>query len=274
MRDALAALASLDQANERFEVVVVVDGDDASDLDVPDGLETRVLHQIHAGPAAARNRGAAEARGRILAFLDDDCRPEAAWLNALTRAIRQHPHALVSGRVVDASGSIYGEATQLLLDELVERLAENRPERRFATSNNMAVAREGFLIAGGFDERFPFAAGEDRELAERWLARGGTLVGAPDAVVRHVHQLTLTRFLALHARYGRGTYHLRRERTSARFERPALYARLLLAPLRRDGARTRTLALTTLLALSQAATFGGLVYEWVSRGAGTRARSE
>ena len=36
-----------------------------------------------AGPAAARNAGAARARGDLLAFTDDDCRPRPDWLRRL-----------------------------------------------------------------------------------------------------------------------------------------------------------------------------------------------
>jgi GT2 family glycosyltransferase len=44
--------------------------------------------------------------------------------------------------------------------------------------NNMAVHRERFLAFGGFDERFD-TAGEDLDVAFRWLSGGGTVRFVP-----------------------------------------------------------------------------------------------
>ena len=46
-------------------------------------LEVRYLGQTtRRGPAAARNRGWQAARGRIIAFTDEDCLPEPEWLSS------------------------------------------------------------------------------------------------------------------------------------------------------------------------------------------------
>src|SRR3712207_1403127 len=77
----LGALARLDCPAASFEVIVVDDGSAAAPgrrLDeFRDLLDVRLLTQANAGPAAARNRGASEARGSFLAFTDDDCAPDA-----------------------------------------------------------------------------------------------------------------------------------------------------------------------------------------------------
>ena len=43
----------------------------------------RLLSQANAGPAAARNLGAAEAKAPIILFTDDDCAPMPGWLDAM-----------------------------------------------------------------------------------------------------------------------------------------------------------------------------------------------
>src|SRR5258708_7250786 len=64
---------------DRFELVVVDDGSTDGtvpylrSLDMP--FSGRVFEQAHAGPAEARNLGVAQARGRIVLFLDDDVLP-------------------------------------------------------------------------------------------------------------------------------------------------------------------------------------------------------
>ena len=74
----LAALERQTFARDRFEVILV---DDCSGDGTPDAAEAaggaRVFRWSHGGPYPARNRGIAEARGRLLAFTDDDCLPGA-----------------------------------------------------------------------------------------------------------------------------------------------------------------------------------------------------
>jgi glycosyltransferase involved in cell wall biosynthesis len=64
----------LDQDFSDFELIVV---DDGSDDNTPEilgayGKAITVLHQSNKGVSAARNRGIAEAAGRLIAFLDSD----------------------------------------------------------------------------------------------------------------------------------------------------------------------------------------------------------
>jgi hypothetical protein len=73
IRRALDSVAS--QSYEDFEVLVVDDGstDGSAQLVAGYGDERfRLIRQSNAGPGAARNRGIAEARGELLAFLDAD----------------------------------------------------------------------------------------------------------------------------------------------------------------------------------------------------------
>ena len=68
-------------------VVVVDDGSQAADdvaAVVAAASRARLVRAEGDGPAAARNRGAAEADGcDLIAFTDDDCVPSAGWLAAL-----------------------------------------------------------------------------------------------------------------------------------------------------------------------------------------------
>ena len=264
----VAALRALERPGGTLEIVIVNDGgpapatavvaSDPCDIE----CEIRVIEQRNAGPASARNRGAAEAHGECLAFTDDDCLPDARWLTAFDEVLRATPDALVGGRTVNAvRDSVYADASQRLAD-FVAAYFDGGTTGRFFTSNNISVAREAFLAVGGFDATFPFSAGEDRELCDRWSAQGRPSVTVPDAVVRHAHHLSARGFLRQHFTYGRGAFAFRRVRAQTgrpvRVD-PAFYARSVAHAL--DGGGVRGLERAGLTVAAHAAYAAGLLWE-------------
>jgi glycosyltransferase involved in cell wall biosynthesis len=274
----LEALATLDYPADRFEVVVVDDGspEPASGVAAPFAarLPLQMLRQPNQGPAAARNAGAQAAHGRWLAFTDDDCRPAPGWLAALRQVFSAAPDALVGGRTVNVlTTNPYAVASQQLIDFLYGWY--NRAERTdwFFASNNLALPREAFLAAGGFDTRFPQAAGEDRELCDRWAHLGHPFRSAPDAIVNHAHTMSLGGFVRQHTTYGRAAFHfhrVRQARGQGRLtpEPLAFYRGLLGHPFQHRQAGAALVG-AGLVALSQVANTAGYFLE-AARGARSR----
>ena len=197
----LHALARQDHPADRTEVVVVDDGSPRPPR-VPDGV--RLVRQADRGfrLAAARNLGAAHARGDVLVFLDADTTPEPAYLRELTRlpalaadavTVGRRRHADLAGTPADDPVERLGPAHALpepawLVDayrrsrDLLD--ADDR-SYRYVIGATIACTRAFFAETGGFDEGFTSYGGEDWEWAYRaWLA-GAVLAHVPAAVAWH-----------------------------------------------------------------------------------------
>jgi glycosyltransferase involved in cell wall biosynthesis len=265
----LESLTLLDYARGRFEVIVVSDGEgnppSAIVESFRDRLPVRLLRQPHAGPATARNTGAAAARGACLVFTDDDCAPAADWLKVLEGHLANDAERAIAGPTRNALPSnVYADATQVLLDYLSDYYNGDRDQPRFWTSNNLAVPASRFRAIGGFDATFPLAAAEDRELNDRWRRLGFRATYCASALVDHAPDLDFLGFCRLHFRYGRGAFHLYRARSRVpeyrfKVEPPSFYLGMLARPLARP--LRRGLALSALLFLSQAVHAAGFFSE-------------
>lgn len=283
LAECLRSLAALDFGPGRFEVIVVDDGGAATLEPVvapfQQTLNLTLVRQDRCGPAAARNAGAAQARGRYLVFTDDDCTVRPDWLSHLYSALVHAPETIVGGVTINRlAGNPYATASQQLVSHLYNWYSQ--ASNSFVTSNNMAISADSFRLVGGFDEGFPMAAGEDREFCDRWTHRGNRIVYASEPIVYHSNDLTLRAFLRQHFSYGRGAYHFHRIRAERwhegfKIERARFYTQLLRYPFGR-GDGPRALVHVLLLALSQLLNAGGFFWEAAAEkrpGAG-RPRSE
>jgi GT2 family glycosyltransferase len=266
----LDGLARSSIAREEYEVIVVDDGGSAAleEAVAPfrERMAVRLLSQDNAGPAAARNTGAALARGRFLAFTDDDCIPAPEWLAALIGPLEAAPRRLVGGRVRNPlSMNPYSSTSQAILDLVYAHYNEDPLRARFFASNNMALPAEPFRALGGFTASF--RTSEDRDLCDRWLGAGYPMVYAADAVVDHVRALTLQAFWRQHVGYGRGAYRFYRAHAQRSADESTLGSSFYIATLRRlPGILSalppgRAAALAVLLGLWQIANTAGFASE-------------
>jgi glycosyltransferase involved in cell wall biosynthesis len=279
LAECLRSLASLDYPRDSFEVIVVDDGSPSAPEGVAacfkDQIDLTLLRQPNAGPATARNTGAARARGEFLAFTDDDCAPAPNWLRSLAARFVALPDSAIGGRTLNAlPNNLYSTASQMLIDYLYAYYNADPQRARFVASNNLAMPAERFLAIGGFNTTFKRSASEDRDLCDHWLHRGRSMVYAPEALVYHAHHLTLRSFWRQHFNYGRGAFCFHRVRSvrcgQARppTEPAAFYLNLLrhaFFPARSE----RALWLASLIGLSQVAHTAGYFYERLVQARGT-----
>ncbi len=140
--------------DQDFEILVLTD--EPCSLAFP---KTRVIPTGPVGPSAKRDRGSREARGRILAFLDDDAYPAPGWLAAAVAALAPEDVAAVGGPAVTPPGD--GEREQASGLVYSSRLAGGPYGYRYRPraprdvddypTCNLVIKREALERVGGFD---------------------------------------------------------------------------------------------------------------------------
>lgn len=265
----LDGIAALECPAIPFEVIVVDDGGpeplDGLVAAYADRLDVRLIRQGRGGPAAARNAGAARARGALLAFLDDDCTPEPGWLSAIVRELERDDRRLLGGRVENALGvNPYSVASDHISQFVYDYNRTARAREPFFPTGNIALAADLFHAVGGFGTAIRSGTAEDKEFCDRWSAHGLALTHAPAAVVHHAHDLTFADFLRQHFGYGRGilAFRLIRRRIGAPLvpEPWKFYLDLVRSPLRGRSPAGRW-RLVWLLVAAQLATVAGALRE-------------
>src|SRR5262245_14342991 len=149
----LTALTHLDYARDRFEAIVVDDGSQVPVAPVAESfrrqLDLTILSVPNGGPAAARNHGAARARGLYLAFTDDDCVPDHQWLHALHTRASANAGAMLGGRTLNAlPGNLCSALSHLVIEAAYARYNADPDHGQFFASNNLAVPAAPFRELG------------------------------------------------------------------------------------------------------------------------------
>jgi glycosyltransferase involved in cell wall biosynthesis len=207
----LKALAQLDYPD--YEVVVVDNcSRDAATAQVVARSGFRYVREDRPGLDWARNRGIAETRHDIIAYVDDDAHATPGWLRGIAYAFEQPDVMVVTGMVLAAEIETlaqndferYGGMSKGFVGYTI-RCNDLSKRDLFKSNNwgvgaNMAFRRSVFDGIGGFDVALdvgtPTSGGGDIEFFYRAVAAGYPLRYEPAALVRHVHrrdQAALTR---------------------------------------------------------------------------------
>lgn len=203
----LEGVSQLDWPSDALEVIVV---DNASG---DDGLSTIrgrfpsakvVALKENTGFAGGCNRGVEASRGEYVAFLNNDARPDPAWVRRAVEALEADPEiGCVASKVldwdgqiidfVDAALSFYGHGFKLHAGSPDDGGHDEAKDILFASGAAMIMQRKTFLDVGGFDERY-FMFFEDVDLGWRLWLLGKRVRYVPASLVFHRHHSTMSRF--------------------------------------------------------------------------------
>ena len=197
------AIASLlGQTYPTYEIIVV---DNASTDDTQAVVDAFLpqpvtyLYESTLGLSTARNRGAAIARGSILAYLDDDAEASPHWLAALAEVFGQYPEAAIAGGHVSLIWPQGLTAPRWLSPTLSESLGTydlGTAIRLITTPGqtprglNYAVKKSFLDTVGGFDPQLGrvgknLLSNEELHLTQQALAAGLEVLYVPQAQVAH-----------------------------------------------------------------------------------------
>jgi mycofactocin system glycosyltransferase len=230
-RTCVKSLLALDYPTESREIIVVDDASEPPLAAYLDDLPVRLLRQDHnIGQSAARNRAAKEAQGELLAFIDNDCIADPAWLKKLVPYINQPQVAIAGGRVIApvSEGTIGAfEALRSPLD-MGSVAAEVGPQQvvPYLPTCNFMVRRHVLLEQDGFDEQLRL--GEDVDFIWRTLRSGQRAWYTPAAQVIHYHRVQLPALLRRRADYASSEAHLQTRHQEGRRIMPLPRVSLLL----------------------------------------------
>jgi glycosyltransferase involved in cell wall biosynthesis len=189
------------------EVLVVSDRPLA---DLPDGARlVQTGSETDTSPAEKRDRAFAEARGSVLAYVDDDARPAPDWLSTAARRFQQaEVHALGGPGLTPpespwperVGGAVYESPAgsgqlRFRFARAPERLVEDYP------AYNFFVRREALEAVGGWGTTF--YGGEDTVLCLKLAQAGYPTLYAPEVVVYHKRRPILRPHLRQVANVGR-----------------------------------------------------------------------
>lgn len=221
-------LPALDkQTYKPFEAIILPDEKSGLDRElqgkyswlkiIPTGKITR--------PAEKRDIGVKNARGKIIAFIDDDAYPAPVWLEKAMDLFDKNQVAAVCGPgILPAKTNL----TEKICDAVFKsRLGSGGYSYRFAPkkeryvddypSMNFLIKKDVFDKLGGFNNNY--WPGEDSKLCEDLVYKEkGKILYHPDLVVYHHRRNDFFAYLKQHGNYGyhRGAFFAHGDKNSRR----------------------------------------------------------
>ena len=195
----------LDYPADRLEVVCVdnASGDGSAERIRSAFPQVRLIEsETNLGFAGGCNLAARNASGEVLAFLNNDARPDRNWVRAAVDLLRAEPTVgAVASKVLDWEGrhidfvdgglTWFGMGYKRFAGEPDDGSHDAPRDVLFGTGSALLVRAELFAALDGFDERF-FMFYEDVDLGWRLNLRGWRVRYEPRSLTFHRHHASMT----------------------------------------------------------------------------------
>ncbi len=204
----LAALQK-NTADAHLNDVIVVDNASVDETPKFLGSQDRVraiCNKKNLGFSKAINQGAEKAEGDVLVFLNNDTEVQAGWLEPLLAALAKKGAAIASPKMLFPSGKVQHAGIVISNDYIPRHIYYNEStgkeyvnkirEFQAVTAACMAIKKDIFVSAGGFDEKY-LNGMEDIDLCLRVKELGYRIFYCPESVVVHHESVSAGRFKAV-----------------------------------------------------------------------------
>jgi len=223
IEDCLKSLINQTYSKDKYEIIVVDDGSEDKTSEIVSKYNVRLIkHKNNLGIPCARNTGIANAKGNIIAYIDDDCIADKNWLRNLLNPFKNINIMGVGGLTKPVS---FETLTEKYMAEVgygnpipIEFGKSKNPFYRFLiylkNMFNPVSKKKGKIIQvqdictlnacfnkrdiegiGGFDEELKTS--EDTDLCTRLNNRfkNKKIVFTNKAIILHKHRSSLTNLL-------------------------------------------------------------------------------
>ena len=205
----LTALLRQDLA-QPYEIIVVDSSPDETPALVGrDFPQARLIHRAQqTDPALARNLGAEQAQGEVLAFIDSDCIASPDWLRRLYTTLQQDYDG-VGGAIANGNGDTLVSWAGYMCEFRAFLPGGPAQDADNLTLGNVAYRRDVFRAVGGFPVGcFPQ---EDQVFHHALRRQGARIRYDPQIVVAHLHRFERSAFLSHQRRIGRANARVMRQ---------------------------------------------------------------
>lgn len=191
LRKAIISCLSQEGVAAEYEIVVVDNDPEGSAHPIVTALANasrvpiRYVAEPRPGISHARNTGVANARGALLAFLDDDEAAEPRWLASFLDALTRFEADAVVGPVYPRFPPALTKIDPYCRSVYTRDAAAPSGTRllRWNIGNSIFRKDRCFIGPEPFDLRFGLTGGEDTVFIRQMTRRGGKLVWCAEAAV-------------------------------------------------------------------------------------------
>ncbi|HXI39407.1 MAG TPA: glycosyltransferase [Bryobacteraceae bacterium] len=193
-----------------YETIVIDDGSTDGTGDIAQEYSVRLIRTENQGLSAARNLGWQSATGEIVAYIDDDARPDPDWLTYLAAAFLKTDYAGVGGPNIPFLDDGWTARCVAMAPGGPAQVLISDTEAEHIPGCNMAFRRNWLEAIKGFDPQFR-QAGDDVDVCWRIRERGGRLGFSPASMVWHHYRRTVKAYWKQQVGYGKAEAMLERK---------------------------------------------------------------
>ena len=184
------------QTFKDFEILILPDNEENHNF-----KQSRIIPTGKVSPAVKRNRGVKEAKGEIIAFIDDDAFPEENWLKKAAKEFENENVIAIGGPSHVPKKATFFQKVSNKVYELSSaktgmrygKSGEKRQKIDDWPTCNFFVRKTNFEKTKGFDEKY--WGGEDTQLCYDLLKTEGDMFFNPEIFVYHHPRKSLANHL-------------------------------------------------------------------------------